>query len=747
MRRLAGLFFLSGISGLIFQVIWFRRLALVFGVTSYALGIVLASYMAGLAIGSVAGGRLADRRRDLFRVYGLVEIAIAALGLSVLPLISLVQWLYVRVAPGLVDQPTLLSFLRFALSFAVMIPATACMGATLPVGVRAYNSRESHGVSVLYAANTAGAVVGVLAGGFVLLGVFGLTATSLVAAALNVACAAGAAALWRASKAQQTASPDAAPSAAATQPLSRAEVGVLASLFFAGFAALAYEVIWTRLFSVLAFEIVYGYAVMLAVLLAGVALGSALYGTRPVTVNRAVSHIVWLQMGIGVLAAALPLVLKPLANDTLTAGARSWPGIAGLVSRCPSCVSMLPGLLVVVFVSSALSGAAMPAAARVLTGGGQGWATRLGVGYAGNLVGGALGSLVAGFFLLPRFGAHASLLVVAFVNIAIGAGLALATRRRALAGAVVAGGLIAIAPSVLDTATLDVYRTVVSARLSTARIPWYREGLESSVAVAETADDRFLLINGAIHSASSGLYYHRWLGHLGAIAHPDPKDALVIGLGGGATAGAMALHPGLRVHVVELSEGVVEAARHMLTDDNYHLLSRQNVTRAVDDGRNHLLVSGRTYDIIEADIVEPRHAGASVLYSYEYFDSARRALKPGGIMVQWLGSPNSDAYRWTLNTFRRVFPYVSLWIGGGDVGIGSMTPLPPLDRRRLEQMFQDPALRQALIDARLDDVEKILAMKHADSTPPLPGPILTDDRPVLEYFVTLPFVTRRAFRR
>ena len=133
------------------------------------------------------------------------------------------------------------------------------------------------------------------------------------------------------------------------------------------------------------------------------------------------------------------------------------------------------------------------------------------------------------------------------------------------------------------------------------------------------------------------------------------------------------------------------------------------------------------------------------LYSYEYFESARRALNPGGIMVQWLGSPSSDAYRWTLATFRRVFPHVSLWIGRGDVGVGSMTPQAPLDRARLERLFEDQALARALRHAGLESPDKLLALRISDAHASPHDPILTDDRPVLEYFLTLPFVTSWAF--
>jgi SAM-dependent methyltransferase len=286
---------------------------------------------------------------------------------------------------------------------------------------------------------------------------------------------------------------------------------------------------------------------------------------------------------------------------------------------------------------------------------------------------------------------------------------------------------------------------MLNARLSDSRILWAEEGVESSVADAERNGERRLLINGAIHGNTEGtwLQYHARIGHLAALAHPNPKEILIIGLGTGATAGTVALYPGTTVHVVELSGGVLSAGS-VLAVENHELFQRPNVTREVDDGRNHLLVSGHKYDVIVSDLVEPRHTGASVLYSREYFESARRALNPGGIMVQWLGSPSTDAYRWTLNTFGNTFPYTTFWMNG-DVGIGSNEPQPPIDVSRIERFLADPALRPALKDDQLGSVESILALKAVQARPFVKGPVLTDDRPVLEYFATLPFVTRLAF--
>src|SRR6185436_11457105 len=235
------LFFLSGISGLIYQVVWFRRLALIFGVTSYALGIVLAAFMSGLAIGAVLGGWLGNQKRNPLRMYGATEIGIALLSVAVLPAINVVQAIYVALAPHLVQHKPALSAVRFVLSFAVLVPATACMGATLPLGVRALDSQSSIALGRLYAANTLGAVSGVLIGGFVLLGVFGLTRSALMAAGLNLTC--GIVALFFL-RAEQTEPEE---TGGRTGAFSSFQQRVLLSMALGGFAALGYEIVWTRL--------------------------------------------------------------------------------------------------------------------------------------------------------------------------------------------------------------------------------------------------------------------------------------------------------------------------------------------------------------------------------------------------------------------------------------------------------------------------------------------------------------------
>ena len=635
------------------------------------------------------------------------------------------------------------------------------MGATLPLLTRATGSSSgSNTVSRLYAANTAGAVVGTLVAGFVLIGLLGLRASALLASALNIGVGVylliSARGVTRSRQApdvrhrhQEMGRPPATQEAV---DHSSSFVRMTAVLVFAisGFTGLAYEVVWTRLAGVLVFGLTYGFTAMLGVLLAGIAIGSALYGRWLSGRAPAVLQLAWLQVGIGALIGFTPLWLAGLANRELAA--RLTMPLLDLLSNhslyCSSCTTVLPGLLLVVFITAVLFGAAFPAAVRVCAGVGPRWTARFGGAYAANVLGAVVGSLAAGFVLLPALGAHTTLLALATLNVVGGFVLVLVTgdARRLPAMALV--GILPLALTLLAGRALDVYQSVLVSRISPhAQVLWYREGVESSVAVtlepspqsASTEPVKRLLINGDYHSSTEPmeLSYHRLLGHLGPLLHPEASDILVVGLAGGATAGATALYPGVHVHVVELSDAVFGAAEQYASD-NYAVLSSPKVTLQNDDGRNHLLVSGKKYDLIEGDLLYPRHVGSGVIYSQEYFELERASLKPGGLVVQWLG--NESEYRdWTVRTFASVFPYVEFWSGAA---IGSNEPIAGVDRAWFETVRKDPLTGPALADVHLTDFSDVLRLQDSDPYHAKRGPSITDDRPAIEYFLTLPLLSR-----
>lgn len=231
------------------------------------------------------------------------------------------------------------------------------------------------------------------------------------------------------------------------------------------------------------------------------------------------------------------------------------------------------------------------------------------------------------------------------------------------------------------------------------------------------------------------LRFHRLLGLLPLALHPAPQRALVIGLGGGATPGAMSQQAGVEIEVVELSTALVNGADQLRYVNN-DVLRRPNVRLRVDDGRNYLLLTPQRYDVITADIIRPFHAGAGNLYSAEYFRLASDALADDGLMAQWVDTSSDTQYRLIVRTFQSVFPHTTVW-ADGRLLIGAKGHLDDYARR-----LRDPATREALAALGLDDANALRSLCTAGPEALRrfvgPGPLLTDDRPLIEFFLTLP---------
>jgi predicted membrane-bound spermidine synthase len=359
--------------------------------------------------------------------------------------------------------------------------------------------------------------------------------------------------------------------------------------------------------------------------------------------------------------------------------------------------------------------------------------------YAANVAGAIVGSLAAGFLLVPALGAHHALMLLAGVNVGLGVLLLQAATRAAWpffagAAALAVIGLGALRP--------PLHETVFHAHFPDQTLLAYWEGRENTVSVGRDADGvqtLFTNSRGQTNDAPDLVRYHRVMGHLAALLSPHAEaHALVVGLGAGATPGAMAQHSGSRLDVVELSEAVIEAAPFFRVA-NYGVLDLPNVHLTIDDGRNFLLRNRQPYDVITADVVHPYDAGATNLYSVEYFRLAARALDPHGIMVQWVSPGSAFEHALIVRTFLQAFPNATLWLTG-DLLIGSPNPLQ-VRPAELERRLADPSARASLAEVGFLKPEDVLAQFRADSAAlhayAASGAVLTDDRPLLEYFASL----------
>lgn len=719
---LALLFLLSGFSALIYQVVWLRLLALVFGVTVYAASAVLSSFMGGLALGSWAGGRLAPRLGPPLRVFAFLEIGI---GLSALAtpnaldaVDALYSWLHFR-AP---DSPVHLTIARVVCSSVILLVPTTLMGASLPVLARylgAGGKPAAARVGILYAANTAGGILGVTLAGFTLIGSIGISATTRVAVAANLAAGIAALVLAPALRSAPPAGVDATREDDARPHGSRAILIVVA---LAGFAGLALEVVWFRLLTLFLAATTYAFTTMLATVLAGIALGSAIAAGCVTRSADRVRTLAWMHIATGV---CVLLSITALAH-TYRAGWRT----SGVVQACV--LAMLP--------AATLMGATFPYALALWLGNTTAEiGKRVGVLYAVNVCGAVAGTLLGGFLLLPWLGSRGSLLVIAATYLVAAAVLVGAFSGRS---ALVRSGLISVALFGAAALTLpDPYAAVLARRYPAGeRLVFRAEGVQTTATVHD-GDRRTMYLDG-LHQANDSpemVRIHAEIGHLPMMLHAQPERALVIGLGGGVTAGAVASHAQTVTDVVELARSVVAAAS-LFSHVNGDVLRRRHVTLRVDDGRNYLRLTSRRYDVLTADIIQPIHAGAGHLYSLEYYGLARRVLRRDGLMLQWIGHRDAAHYRLIMRTFLRAFPDATLW-AGGTLMVGSLQPLR-IDRTAYERRLQDSAARHSLGGVGLETFDALLARYTAGPEEMRQfagdGPVLTDDHPRLEFHRSLP---------
>ncbi len=740
---LAVLFFLSGVSALIYQVLWLRMLGWVFGVTVYAASSVWATFMAGLAVGSYAAGRLADRIRQPLRAFALAEVLVGATALATPAMLSILQTGYVAVYPSLPSSFAALTTARLIIGFIVLIVPTALMGSTLPLVLKASIFRtgalESQ-VGLLYGSNAAGAILGTLVSGLSLIPSLGIQGTFYVAAACNLVVAAGAMLLNARIAATGDSVSEASPAPRQT-PAAAASAGlavVLVVFALSGAVSMALEVVWFRVITMIVRPTVYSFALMLATILGGIAAGSylvaPLLGRRLRWIN--VLAVLELLLGVAIVASFRPLAYLPLVSQRLGFLEAVMPGYL---------IYPLAGSLLTILPAALLMGTAFPIGLRVWVGGGDGAhaASRVGVFYSLNVAGAIVGSLLGGFILLPQFGSQTSLICIATVSLLGGLALLAVADLRWVTRALV--GTAAVVLFVAAVRTLpDPYDQFIFQRYPTMDPIWKQEGTEATVGVHEFGEPgrrrRVMTINGN-HQAGTDFpttFTHRRIGHLPMLVHPDARRALVIGLGGGATPGAVSVHDGVEVDVVELADAVVNGAK-LFEEINYGVVHRPNVKLRVDDGRNFMLLTHNKYDVVTADVIQPIFAGAGNIYSEEYFRLVRSVLKPDGIVMQWI--PGTEAeFKLIGRTFMSVFPHTTAW-ADGNLFIGSLQPLK-LSRRAFDERTWLPGRRTAMQDVRVESFDALLQLFVAGPDEIRAylgdGPLLTDDRPMAEYFLSLP---------
>ncbi len=752
------LFVFSGASALVYEVVWGRMLTLVFGGTSFAISTVLAAFMGGLALGSYLFGKLIDKRGHPLLVYGLLEAGIAVWALLVPTLLELLNSAYSILYSDLDPSFYTLSLLRFALTFLVILVPTTLMGGTLPVLMRlltATGALVGRTSALLYFANTFGAVAGTFTAGFILIPALGLRGTTYLAVAVNLFVTL--LAVYMATRipfVDTTKPPEprapSAPPPAVQDPTARGLVLFVYAL--SGLTALAYEVVWTRVLVSIIGTTTYAFTTMLTTFLLGLAFGSLLFSSLADRV-RTVRPLAALQLAIALLALATIPVLGAMPGLFIelqgSMGAGWWGKVGMRFLLCM--LAMLPPTL--------LMGATFPVVAKLYAGSAKGIGANIGKMYAFNTVGAILGSFTAGFVAIPMIGQENTILLAVTLNVAAALLLLLPikgpARARAPLAAACAGSLI-LAASIPGMGLWDKkmmssgvylygseYETVsdLEKMLENARLLYFQEDKDATVSVWQEGSTMYMRINGKTEaSTGSDMLTQRMVGTLPLLFHPEPREGLLIGLASGVTAGSMLRHPLEELECVEIIRGMDRAAA-FFSRENYDCLNDPRFELIEGDGRNHMLLTDETYDVIVSQGSNPWVAGCVNLFTKEFFTLARDRLDPGGVMGQWVQiySMTKRDFMLVLNTFHEVFPHVTVWQAseGDIVLLGSETPLPR-DYDYVRGAMNRPGVFQDLTSVGLQTFQGLFScfLMDTESLEPYLGdfdPLVTDDNPSLEF--------------
>ncbi len=798
-------FFVSGVSGLIYEVAWFRLLSLSFGVSVYAASAVLTAFMGGLALGSWFFGRImrgAQHAAPLpqitsgaqhaapLRVFAVLQTGVALFAFVTPALSGSLTDLYVWLAREFRADQATYNAVRTLLATLALVPPTFLMGGTLPVLAQVLaieKAERGRRLGALYAVNTFGGVVGALLAGLFLIPALGVSGALYLGGSLDLVVAAVAfwlARQWPAEPAQlqdepkQPApavlkSPEPQPAeqskrarrtagrqGSGGQPVvamqtagggirTQARGGAVAALqapdvaagpllalnparlaligyAVSGFAALGYQVVWTRTLAIFSLNAVFSFTIMLVTFLIGLAAGSAWMARRVDQSSRPLALFGWLQLGIGACAvlalyafARMPTLLAMFTARTTFASSLWAEFFAAAV------IMILPTLLM---------GAVFPVAARLYTTQNQESRTRdqtldlstgvrhtlashsvhdtesqfsvpgsdIGRLYALNTVGATIGAFAAGFVLIPALGLRNATLLLALLSLAVGVVALLATpagvgSRMRLAGAL---GVTVLGAALLPPGVYLGFREGVIPELV-----YYKEGIDATVAVFEVKNPplKMSFVNGRseVPTDRHSMRAFHLLGHLPALLHPEAQNALMISFGNGIASGAMATHPIPRIHAIELVAEQVEAAR-LYQAENRGVLDRPGFQVTIEDGRNYLLRSNERYDIITADATHPINSSSWALFTSEFYTMVKGRLADDGVFIQWL--PFHDLaerdYRDIIHTFQSVFPHTTLWYTGATHSFLVATP-QPLTREQV--LALDTRLKESTAGTDLGD--------------------------------------------
>lgn len=728
-RSVYFIFFLSGVAGLMYEIVWGRLFVLIFGATTNSIVAVVSAFLGGLSLGSLLAGRAADKMspKALLKTYSILEVGIGLLSLLTLLLIPAIREIYGNFTDGS-SVTTSLIVTKFALSSLVILLPTTLMGATLPILVKyltlSKNAPEKI-VSLLYALNTFGGVIGVILAAFFLIELVGIQLTVVAGVAINLLIAI----LIRLIKLPQVTQSHISKVQVKEVPFRFTPLVslVIISFFASGLISIAYQILWTRVLTPSLGTVIYAFASILVIYLLGIAFGSLVYGKLLKFIPSKLLFFALCEAGIGIFALMSVLILHKFQIS----------GVWELIIR------VLPATI--------LMGLTFPAVVALLKE--QKSISRvIGVSYFSNTVGTIVGGFLASFILIPLVGTSQSIALLAVFNIAIAVIFIYLAHKTKL---LILFSLILLVSSYIGFFKGDRLFSkqqdflISDARLRGEQYGFAEDEVASVFAIKDNQNKELHLIIDGVETTHKTIEV-RLMAHIPANLHPNPKRVLVIAFGMGTTYRS-ALMRGLEVDAVELVPSVPKFMPLFHSDADSFLTNPKGKV-IINDGRNYAFLTDKRYDIVIIDPPPPFNtAGSTVLHSKEFYQDLSKKLNEGGIVSQWIYYDRSreDEISMAIKSFVDVFPYVlgvQYSFNNGGIYLEGSHSL--IDGDRLANIYKDEVAIKDLQDiaGTKDPLTQSVPVEIIADRDSLLNvvknyPPITDNNPRSEYYLLRHFFT------
>lgn len=689
------LFFLSGSAGLIYEVIWKELLTNLLGSSTVAITIILASFMIGLATGSLIIGKKADNWNieKTARFYIIIEILIALYALSLPTILENLEFFYIDLYTVL---PTIMwssIFLKSFFAMAMLFIPTFLMGTTLPLITKylsATNENYSNNISLLYGLNTLGAILGTIIAGFYLLENFGISGATKFSATINIIVALCFLLIYKfyKTKSSEKINKKDKKTKLLKEKFDEFSVLLLISYMISGASSMFYQVSWTRSLSLIIGTSTYAFTIMLTTFLLGIAIGSIIFRYIPKTISKIKLYIfTQLLIALSVLITTpfmddLPLYYLSLNEQFFN----SWSDLHYIRF-------LLAGLIMIIPTIS--MGILFPIVCDILINRNKKMTDNVGKAYAYTSIGATLGAIISGLLVIPLIGIQNTIYTAIFLNIFAAFIILLQSKEfnKKLKAIFIFSPLLIFSfalykkdtwnPKIMSSGVY-VYKDnyfSVSNRLSNMnfsnneiwksamnnyQLLYYQDGITDSVSVMKNMDGVIsLMVNGKVDASAKSehdIATQLMIGQLPLLLHKNPKDIFLVGYASGITAGSILTHPVKSLDTAEISTSIVEASK-LFNKYNYNPLNDKRMNLQIKDARHMLMVSNKKYDVIVSQPSNPWIKGQSSLFSFDWYKIVKEHLKDDGLFMQWIPAYHISErnLKIIINTLDKSFPNLTLW--------------------------------------------------------------------------------------